>query len=147
MTLPVVYSTVDDAISQVAHFTEGRTLSRNAAEMGVRVDWLSRAVNPHEKPRCPAALIVPLTITTQNFAIVRTVCKLVGGVFFQLRRSTNCTAHSAWTLKEFSEYLGTLARNESKGWTKTEVDELENEMHDVISCMLSHVDKLRAEAK
>lgn len=145
MTRPV-YHSVDDAISQVAHFTEGRTLTQNAAEMGVRVDWLSRAVNPNEKPRCPAALIVPLTITTQNFAIVRTLCKLVGGVFFQPRRSTSATAHQAATLKEFSEYLGTLAKNESNGFTKAEVDELENDMHDVISCMLSHVDKLRSEA-
>jgi hypothetical protein len=142
-----LYANVDDAVSQVAHFTEGRTLSRNAAEMGVAVDWLSRAVNPNEKPRCPAALIVPLTITTQNFAIVRTICKLVGGVFFLPRRSDTSRWHSASTLKEFSEYLGTLAKNEANGFSKAEVDELENEMHDVISCMLSHVDKLRAEAK
>ena len=32
MTLPV-YGTVDDAISQVAHFTEGRTLTQNAAPL------------------------------------------------------------------------------------------------------------------
>jgi hypothetical protein len=146
MTQPV-YTSVDDAISQVAHFTEGRTLSRNAAEMGMTVDWLSRAVNPNEKPRCPAALIVPLTMTTQNYAIVRTICKLVGGVFFQPRRSTNETAHKASTLKEFADYLAVLAKNENRTYTKAAVDELENEMHDVMSCMLAHVDKLRAEAK
>jgi hypothetical protein len=142
-----LYSNLDDAISQVAHFTDGRTLTQNAAEMGVTVDWLSRAVNPAEKPRCPAALIVPLTLTTQNFAIVRTICKLVGGVFFQPCRSTSHTKYKASTLKEFAEYLGTLAKNEPHGFTATEVDELENEMHDVFSCMLAHVDKLRAEAK
>jgi hypothetical protein len=142
-----LYTSLDDAISQVALFTEGRTLTQNAAEMGVTVDWLSRAINPREKPRCPAALIVPLTKTTQNFAVVRTICKLVGGVFFQPCRLTSHIKYEASTLKEFSEYLATLAKNEAGGFTTPEVDELENEMHDVISCMLAHVDKLRAEAK
>lgn len=142
-----IYATLDDAISQVAHFTDGRTLTQNAAEMGVSLDWLSRAVNPREKPRCPAALIVPLTKTTGNFAVIRTLCKLVGGVFFQPCRSTSHTAHKASTLKEFAEYLTTLAKNETNGFTPAEVDELEDDMHDVISCMLAHVDKLRAEAR
>lgn len=146
MTQPV-FDNVDTAISQVAHFTDGRTLTKNAAEMGVSVDWLSRAVNPDEKPRCPAALIVPLTITTQNFAIVRTICKLVGGVFFQPRRSASHTTHTAKTLKEISDYFGKLAQYESKGYSRREVDDIENEAHEAIASLLSHVDKLRAEAK
>lgn len=146
MTLPV-FNNLDDAISQVAHFTDGRTLTQNAAEMGVTVDWLSRAVNPHEKPKCPAALIVPLTLTTGNFAIIRTLSKLVGGVFFQPRRSASHPVHQARTFKEFADYIGKIAEHEKGGYTKVEVDDIENEMHDVMSAMLCHVDKLRAEAK
>ena len=44
-----IFVNLDDAISQVALFTEGRTLTQNAAEMGVSVDWLSRAINPHQR--------------------------------------------------------------------------------------------------
>jgi hypothetical protein len=146
MTLPV-YRTVDDAISCVARFTDGRTQEQTATEMGWTLQQLSKATDPNSKPRFAAAWIVPLTLTTGNFAIVRTICKLVGGVFFLPCRRASGPTHSARTLKEFSEYLGVIAKNEIHGYTRAQVDELENEMHDVIGCMLAHVDKLRAEAK
>ena len=146
MTLPV-YRTVDDALNCVPRFHPTKTMSEIAAEMGWTCDELSKATNPNEKPRFAAAWIVPLTHASGDFAIVRTICKLVGGVFFQPRRATRNTTHSASTLKEFADYLATLAKHEANGFTKCEVDDLDNEVHDVISCLLSHVDKLRAEAK
>lgn len=146
MTLPV-YGSVDDAVMCVVRFSEGKTLTQGAAEMGWTPDQLSRATDAKEKPRFAASWIVPVTLTFNNFAIVRTICKLVGGVFFQPCRSTSHTTYQASTLREFSDYLATLAKNEEHGFTTHEVDELENEIHDVISCMLSHLDKLRAEAR
>ncbi len=143
-----VYDDVEDAIYCVAHHTDGRTLTQTAAEMGWKVDVLSRATNQHEKPRFAASWIVPLTLTTGNYAVIRTICKLVGGVFFQPPRPSSHDRLVASTLIEFSEYLAILAKSMDDGrCTKAEYSELENHMHDVMASMLTHLEKLKAEAK
>lgn len=145
MTLPF-YRSVSDAVMAVVRFN-AKTMTEIANEMGWSVDQLSRATDPSQKPRFAAEWIVPVTLTTGDFAIVRTICKLVGGVFFQPRRSTSHSASTAKSLQEFSDYLAKYAKHEAKGFTKEEAEDIENEVHQAIDAMLCHVDKLKAEAR
>ncbi len=66
------------------------------------------------------------------------------GLMASIQSSTSSTTHSAKTLKEFSEYLGKLAEHEKGGFTPAEVNDIENEMHDVI---VSNVKKLGFDVK
>lgn len=145
MTRPY-YESIGDAAMAVVRFDACKTQTQIAVEMGLTIEQLSRATDPNSKPRLPADYIVPITLITGNFSIVRTLCKLVGGVFYQPTR-TNATGSTAKTLQEFSEYLAKLASCEAEGFTRAQVADIENEMHDVFGEMLAHVDRLKRDAK
>jgi len=146
MTRPY-YESVGDSAMAVVRFDPCKTQTQIANEMGLTIEQLSRATDPNSKPRLPADYIVPITLITGNFAIVRTLCKLVGGVFYQPTRSTTATGSAAKTLQEFSEYLAKLVECEGDGFTRAHVADLEHEMHDVFGEMLAHVDRLKRDAK
>lgn len=141
-----IYETLEDAIALTPRFHPSKSETQIAAEMGWTLKTLSAATDPNRKPRFAASWIVPLTLTTGNYAIVRTLCQLVGGVFVLLRRDESHQRHTAHTLKEISDYFGALAKNDSLRRTHREIDEIEHEFHEVIASGLSHIDKLRAEA-
>lgn len=142
-----IYETIDDAIAMAARFHPSKSETQIAAEMGWTVKQLSAATDPNKKPRFAASWIVPFTLTTGDYAIVRTLCKLVGGVFVLLKRNESHERHTAHTLKEIAEYFGALAKTERQHRSHREVDDIEKEFHDVIASGLSHIDKLRAEAR
>lgn len=146
MSPRAIYETIEDAINLAPRFHPSKTLTQIASEMGWTVKQLSDATDPQKKPRFAASWIVPLTLTTGDYSIVRTLCKLVGGVFVLLRRQDSHEKHTAHTLKEIADYFGVLAKTEGRRRTAAEVDAIEHEFHDVIASGLSHVDKLRAEA-
>jgi len=143
-----VYDSVDDAVSCVARFNADKTLTQIAAEMGWTVEQLSCATDPNKKPRFAANWIEPLTKTTGDDAIVRTLCARVGGVFVRLHPSgVSHDAMTAKTLKEIGEYFTKLAEGAVNGYTRAEVEGIEIEGHDVIASVFAHIAKLKAEAK
>lgn len=81
MTRPTperVYATVRESIFCVARFTLGMTLTKVAAVMDWTEDQLADRTSGRQ--RFDAEWIVDLTLATRNFAIVRTICRLVGMV-------------------------------------------------------------------
>lgn len=145
-TLPV-YDTVDDAVACVARYNRDKSMTQIAAEMGWTPQQLSDATDPNKKPRFAANWIEPLTKTTGDDAIVRTLCARVGGVFVRLYPNASQDAMTAKTLKECADYFTKLAEAAPNGFTKAEVDGIEIEGNDVIACIVAQVAKLRAEAK
>jgi hypothetical protein len=78
---------------------------------------------------------------------VRFIARAVGGFFFLPQRRASHEIHQATTFKEIADYIGALARHDGRPLTHAIVDDVEKEMDDVIGAMLSHLDKLRSEAK
>lgn len=76
-------ASVEEAIYIAARFSDV-PLSEQASRMGVDADWLRDATDPQRKPRFPATKVVPLTLASQNFCIVRTICRDVGMAPFLL---------------------------------------------------------------
>lgn len=142
-----VYDSIDDAIACVARFNPVKSQTQIANEMGWSVKQLSDATDPNKKPRFAANWIEPLTKTTGDDAIVRTLCARVGGVFVRLQPTATHDAMTAKTLKEIGEYFTKLAEGAVNGYTKKEVEGIEIEGHDVIASVFAQIAKLKAEAK
>ncbi len=119
-----------------------------ADDAGVGYAYLLKAADDAQPDvQFQARWIGPVTRAAGNCVLIQYLAKECGGVFFQPRRCSSNTSHTARTLKEFSDYLATYAQHEDKGFTKFEVEEIEQEAHDVISALLCQIDKLKADAR
>lgn len=147
------FDLLEDAIYESLHYSidpeTGHKLTARAIATAINVPYstLSDAANQERPQPFHALWIVPLIKSTGNFAIVRFIARAVGGFFFLPKRRASHDSHKATTFKEIADYIGALAKHDGQPMTHAVVDDIENEMHDVISCMLSHLDKLRSEAK
>jgi hypothetical protein len=137
-----VYDTLDDAITCVTRFNAEKTLTLIAAEMGWTPQQLSDATDPNKKPRFAANWIEPLTKTTGDDAIVRTLCARVGGVFVPLPRVTGDAREIVAALGEVMREVGESAALITAQLSDGRIDALEaadaiKEVDQALTCMSS----------
>jgi hypothetical protein len=114
------YATVDEAVFCVARFSPdpdrpGKSL--NLTQVAARMDgWSEQQLcdrTSGTKQRFGAEWIVPLTLATRNFAIVRTICRLVGLVAVPIPREGMRPADLLEGItsvsREYAEAMGALS--------------------------------------
>jgi hypothetical protein len=95
MKVDRVHTSIEDAISDTVHYSvdpvsgEPLTVKAIATDINVRSGTLQDAADPRRDQPMHATWIVPLVKRTKNYAIVRFICRAVGGVFIQLPVATN----------------------------------------------------------
>lgn len=111
--------TFEDAVDLVAHQSvneQGRhlTVADIATRIGKSENYLAKATSKHyaEKP-LRGELIVPLTLATNNYAIVEHICEAVGGVFFKLPKvdaaNRDVLEHAGRLATEFGDVMTSAA--------------------------------------
>lgn len=119
-----------------------------ADRVGLRVGYLLDAANPdRDEVQFQARWIVPLTLVTGNDAIVAQLAHAVGGVFYRVATHGRPDEHTAKSLKEFGDYLHTVAvASADSSYTTTEATDCEREGLEVVAAVLAHIDYVRARA-
>jgi hypothetical protein len=140
MTSSNVPESLEDAIYTVVH--DGALEPKQlAAATGIRPGYLLDAANPHrEDTQFQARFIVPVTKAQRNDAIVRFLCSAVGGVFVRLNAAADADEHTSRSLKEFGDYLHSVAESNSDGRvTPAEAAHVKAQGHEAIAAILAHI--------
>lgn len=138
---------LDDALYACV-YASGKPPKALADDIGVRCGYLTEAANrDREDTQFQARLIVPLTKATGNDAIVRYLAHAVGGVFVRVPADMQADEHTARSLKEFGEYLCTVANASADGIvTRAEADAARLQATEAIEAILAHVSAIEARA-
>lgn len=119
-----------------------------AGDAGIGYGYLMKAADDRQpEVQFQARWVAPVTKAAGNDVLINQIAQECGGIFVRLISGESHDAHTAKTLKEIGEYFTKLAEASENGYTHAEVDELESEWQDVVRAGLSHLKKLRAEAK
>jgi hypothetical protein len=138
-----VFDSLADAVYAMAHYTDGPSLTAQAAAMGVPASWLRDAVDAHRKPRYPLETLVPHTRASGNYTGVRTLCRLVGGSFL-LHPTT--AAHESDVLIALGEVLREVGEDaEAIGKALADNGRLDaHEAPDILTQIDESIEKLSA---
>lgn len=141
-----IYETLDDAIHAVVYETPGVTAKALAGTLGVRYGYLADSANPdREDTQFQARLIVPITLASGNDAIVKFICRRVGGVFVRLPNGAGSDELTARSLKEVGDYLHAVAESGRDGKvTEAEANEIDRQVTEAVEALLSHARSVRA---
>lgn len=140
-------ASLDDAISVVVH--DSPIPPKAIADaVGIGYAYLLAASDANrEDTKFQARLIAPITTVTGNDAIVRYLAHAVGGVFVRVPAGMLADEHTARSLKEFGDYLHSVAAASGDGIiTREEAASARRQATEAMEAILAHVTSLEARA-
>lgn len=119
-----------------------------ADEAGIRYGYLMRAADEHQDDvQFQARWVGPVTRAANNDCLIKFLAIDCGGVFFRLNRNASMDVETSKALKEFGEYISSVAdAQDDLKTTPEEYHKVKAQAHEAIAAILAHVDKLRIAA-
>jgi hypothetical protein len=119
-----------------------------ADDAGIRYGYLLRAADENEDSvQFQARWVAPVTRAAKNDCLIKHLAIDCGGVFFRLNRVASMDAETSKSLKEFAEFIASVAdAQDDQQTTPEEYHRVKAQAHESIAAILSHVEKLRIAA-
>lgn len=126
-----------------------KSLKQVADDLGVRYGYLHEALNPNrEDTQFQARLLVPFMKATGSFEPLRFQAHAMDCLLVPLGSSGSVDEHTATSLKEFGDYLHSVAAATADGRvTKAEALQVRREAEEAIAAVLAHVASIEARAE
>lgn len=119
-----------------------------ADDAGIRYGYLLRAADEHQDDvQFQARWVGPVTRAANNDCLIKFLAIDCGGVFYRLNRSASMDAETARSLKEFGEYISSLAdAQDDQRTTAEEYHRVNAQANEAIAAILSQMGKMRIAA-